>query len=78
MKRLIVAAALLCVGWLIYFIHHISHAVSVNHIVDRIMRETEFVIGELMPFWRHPMQMEEVLHALPEKLAFVIVSRQSG
>jgi uncharacterized membrane protein len=72
------ALAPVCVGWLIYFIHHISHAVSVNHIVDRIRRESEFVIGELMPFRRQPMQMEEAVHALPEKLAFVIPSRQSG
>ena len=27
--------ALICVGWLIYFIHHISQSISVNHIVDR-------------------------------------------
>src|SRR6202048_3075583 len=31
--------AVLCVGWLIYFIQHISQAISVNHIVDRIARE---------------------------------------
>ena len=43
--------ALLCVGWLIFFIHHISQAISVNHIVDRIAGETEEVIDELMP---HP------------------------
>jgi uncharacterized membrane protein len=30
-----------CVGWLIYFIHHISNAISVNHIVDRSRREIE-------------------------------------
>src|SRR5271169_2671027 len=41
--------ALLCVGWLIFFINHISQSVSVNHIVDRIARETELVIDELMP-----------------------------
>ena len=39
----------ICVGWLVYFIHHISNAISVNHIVDRIRRETEQVIDELMP-----------------------------
>ncbi|HXZ45274.1 MAG TPA: DUF2254 family protein, partial [Pseudolabrys sp.] len=33
--------ALSCVVWLIFFIHHISQAISVNHIVDRIARETE-------------------------------------
>ena len=33
--------ALACVGWLLFFIHHISQAISVNHIVDRIAAETE-------------------------------------
>jgi uncharacterized membrane protein len=41
--------ALLCVGWLVFFINHISQSVSVNHIIDRIARETEQVIDELMP-----------------------------
>lgn len=47
--------ALLCVGWLIFFINHISQSVSVNHIVDRIARETEQVIDELMPLTRAGM-----------------------
>jgi uncharacterized membrane protein len=41
-----------CVGCLLYFIHHISHAISVNFIVDRIAAETEAVIDELMPMPR--------------------------
>ena len=41
--------ALICVAWLIFFIHHISQAISVNHIVDRIARETEGVIDYFMP-----------------------------
>jgi uncharacterized membrane protein len=41
--------ALVAVGWLIFFIHHISQAISVNHIVDRIAREAELVIDDLMP-----------------------------
>jgi len=41
--------AVACVAWLIYFIHHISQAISVNHIVDRIARETEAVIDDIMP-----------------------------
>src|ERR1019366_10609072 len=45
---------LLCVGWLLFFIHHISQSISVNHIVDRIARETEQVIYELMPHMRGP------------------------
>ncbi len=44
--------ALACVGWLLFFIHHISRAISVNHIVDRIATETEAIIDELMP-WPH-------------------------
>lgn len=39
--------ALISVGWLLFFIHHISHAISVNHIVDRVARETEEVIDTL-------------------------------
>lgn len=42
--------ALTCVAWLLFFIHHISQAISVNHIVDRIAAETEAVILETMPY----------------------------
>ncbi len=41
--------ALTCVGWLLFFIHHIAHAISVSHIVDRIASETEGMIDEMMP-----------------------------
>jgi uncharacterized membrane protein len=51
--------ALLCVGWLIFFIHHISQAISVNHIVDRIAGETERVIDELMPYPRTRRSLAE-------------------
>ena len=44
--------ALACVAWLLFFIHHISQAISVSHIVDRIASETEAMIDELMP-WPH-------------------------
>ena len=43
------ALAFLCVAWLLYFIHHIAQAISVNHIVDRIATETEAAIDQLMP-----------------------------
>src|ERR1700678_3825192 len=43
------ALALVCVAWLLFFIHHISHAISVSHIVDRIASETEAVIRDVMP-----------------------------
>jgi uncharacterized membrane protein len=44
--------AVVSVAWLIFFIHHISQAISVNHIVDRIARDTEQVIAALMPHAR--------------------------
>ena len=47
---------------LIFFIHHISQAISVNHIVDRIARETELVIDELMP---RPRTRFEPMSRLP-------------
>ena len=56
--------ALVAVGWLIFFIHHISQAISVNHIVDRIARETELVIDELMP--RPRSRLSQVVRTLPD------------
>ena len=44
--------ALACVCWLLFFIHHIAQAISVNRIVDRIASETEAVIDEMMPWPR--------------------------
>ena len=44
--------ALACVAWLLFFIHHISQAISVSNIVDRIASETEAMIDEMMP-WPH-------------------------
>jgi len=41
--------AVMCVAWLLFFIHHISQAISVNHIVDRIATETEAMIRDTMP-----------------------------
>jgi uncharacterized membrane protein len=70
--------ALMCVGWLIFFISHISRSISVNYIVDRIARETEVVIDELMPFRRGPYERPE--HATPflQARERLIVSRRSG
>jgi len=41
--------AFACVCLLLVFIHHISQAISVNHIIDRIATETEAIIDDLMP-----------------------------
>lgn len=46
--------ALACVAWLLFFIHHISQAISVNNLIDRIAGDTEKAIDEIMPnHWRH-------------------------
>ena len=49
---------LVCVGWLLFFIHHITHAISVSHIVDRIASETEGMIDEMMPSPHREIRME--------------------
>jgi uncharacterized membrane protein len=72
------ALAPVCVGWLIFFIHHISNAVSVNEIIDRIRRETESVIDEVMPA---PRQREYSIQPPPapdEAPTEVVASRMSG
>ena len=68
----------LCVGMLIYFIFHISNAISVNNIVDRLRRETELVIDELMPERRRPTHPPEPAGVFPTDLKEIIASRQSG
>jgi uncharacterized membrane protein len=69
--------ALVCVGWLIYFINHISQSISVNHIVDRIARETEGVIDELMPYPRGSFPLPYRSEVSPAEDG-VILNRQSG
>ena len=67
-----------CVGMLVFFIFHISNAISVNNIVDRIRRETELVIDELMPERRRPGHPPEPVGVFPTELKEIIASRQSG
>jgi uncharacterized membrane protein len=70
--------AVLCVGWLIFFINHISQSISVNHIVDRIARETEIVIDDLMPHPRSASEQPENAAPFREARERFIVSRRSG
>jgi uncharacterized membrane protein len=70
--------ALVCVGWLIYFINHISQSISVNHIVDRIARETELVIDEFMPYPRDPFQLPDRSEPSSAEHWAPILNRQSG
>jgi uncharacterized membrane protein len=70
--------ALGCVGWLIYFIHHVSQSISVNHIVDRIARETELVIDEYMPYPRNPFRLDNLDNISSSQPGAAVLSRQSG
>ena len=69
--------AVVCVGWLIFFINHISQAISVNHIVDRIARETELVMDEFVP---HPREHAQRVTTVsdPGETDSTILSRSSG
>jgi len=49
-----VLLALICLLFLIYFIHHIATGIQVNNIVERIARETEDVIDEVYPRTESP------------------------
>ena len=70
--------ALTCVGLLLFFIHHISQAISVNHILDRIASETEAMIDEVMP-WPHRLKrMEEPEPLRPGADDVAILSDVSG
>ena len=70
--------ALVSVGWLIFFINHISRSISVNHIVDRIARETELVIDEIMPHPRGPYERAEGATHSRQGRERLIFARKSG
>jgi uncharacterized membrane protein len=70
--------ALMCVAWLLFFIHHISQAISVNHIVDRIAGETEDVIDGLMPHPRSTTTRQHHPEAQNHGLETPLASTVSG
>ncbi|MFI5012585.1 MAG: DUF2254 domain-containing protein [Hyphomicrobiales bacterium] len=70
--------ALASVIGLIFFIHHISHAISVTFIVDRIARETENVIDELMPHEMRNADRPRLSTIVPEGPEFAVTSLVSG
>ena len=70
--------AIVCVGLLLFFIHHISTAISVNHIVDRIASETEAAIDEVMPRPRRQVHLETSDAAEPGSWKTPLVSNESG
>lgn len=57
--------AVACVGWLLFFIHHISRAISVSHMVDKIAAETVAMIEETMPWPRRQSRVAGLAVAMP-------------
>jgi uncharacterized membrane protein len=70
--------ALASVIGLIFFINHISHAISVTHIVDRIAGESENVIDELMPHEMRNADRPRLSTIDPEGPEFAVTSLVSG
>ena len=70
--------AIACVGLLLFFIHHISQAISVNHIVDRIATETELVIDDVMPLPRQQRRLETGDGAEPATWESPVLNDVSG
>jgi uncharacterized membrane protein len=70
--------ALACVAWLLFFIHHISRAISVNYLVDRIASETEDVIDDIMPWPRRGRIAPEPDLRLVEEWQAPVASEVSG
>ena len=70
--------ALTCVGWLLFFIHHIAHAISVSHIVDRIASETEGMIDEMMPSPHRETRLEDPDVSLTNTWDTPLFSDKSG
>ena len=70
--------ALICVGLLLFFIHHISQAISVNHIVNRIAAETESMIDEIMPWPHLPDHLKDAEPLRPNPSEIAVLSHDSG
>ena len=70
--------SIVCVGLLLFFIHHISQAISVNHIVDRIASETEAIVDEVMPLARKQVHMESAGSADASTWETPILNETSG
>lgn len=70
--------AFVCVACLLFFIHHISQAISVNYIVDRIATETEAVILETMPYPAHGFRPRTTEQTPEGEAEAVVVSPTSG
>lgn len=67
-----------CVAWLLFFIQHISQAISVNQIVHNIANETELVINEIMPDPARRSSFPDPEPVAPQPNEASVLSRVSG
>ncbi len=70
--------AFACVCLLLFFIHHISQAISVNNIIDRIASETEVIIDDLMPRPQRYPRLGGVYPVDPTAWAPALINEMSG
>jgi len=70
--------AIACVAWLLFFIHHISQAISVSHIVERIATETEAMVDDIMPRPRSLARLESPDLKEPRTQETAVLSDFSG
>jgi len=69
-----VGLALLSLGYLVYFIHHIARNIQANHIVDMITTDTELVIDQIFPGPAEAFARPAPTEAIPLSDAAVVVS----
>lgn len=43
------ALAVVSMGWLVFFIHHIAQTIQANYLVDQLARESEAIVDEVFP-----------------------------
>jgi uncharacterized membrane protein len=70
--------AVACVGWLLFFIYHITYAISVSHIADRIASETERTIDDMMPHPHREIHLETPDLSDPASWDTPLLSEKSG
>lgn len=75
-----IALAIVCVGALIYFIHHISQSIQAAHVIANVGREFDEVIQRLFPteIGRGPNQAETPTLPARQDAALTIEARGSG
>lgn len=75
-----IALAIVCVGALIYFIHHISQSIQAAHVIANVGREFDEVIQRLFPteIGRGPNQAETPALPAREDAALAVEARGSG